>query len=216
MTILFPLVKQASKTATIETVAGREWRFTGDGLSALRAPLGRSSGVARDNEGNIYATDHENHAIVKIDRRGILHVLAGPDSAPQNRPSNPYSIAIDSSGIIYFGENGQRLRKILHSGEVLTIAGSDRRGFSPDGSVAAGSALTSVAGIAVATDGSVLFSEWENNRVRRVNLKAGFKRWSGMGRGDTPAMAGRRPGLTLPPGAAGFRSRRESVHRRPD
>jgi len=169
--------------AVITTVAGREWKFAADGLPALQVALGSSFGVAVDNDGNIYAADHRTHAIVKIDQRGILHVLAGPVSVPRNRPSNPYSLAIDSSGVIYFGENGQRLRKLLPSGEVTTIAGSDRRGFSPDGSVAAGSAVASVTGIAVAADGSVLFSEWENNRVRRVDAQGRLRTVAGDGQG---------------------------------
>lgn len=167
----------------IETIAGRDWKFTGEGMPALQVSLGESRGVACDRAGNVYATDAGNQAVVKIDTDGRLHILAGPDSAPQNRPSYPSGVAVDSSGAVYFGENGQRVRKILPSGEVVLIAGTDRRGFSPDGSTASRSAIGGIGFIAVAPDGTVVFSEYANNRVRRVDSQGRLQTVAGDGRG---------------------------------
>lgn len=168
----------------IETIAGKDWKFTGDGMPALKAALGHCWGVACDRSGNIYATDNGNQAIVKIDPAGLLHILASPDSAPQNRPSSPLGIAVDSAGVVYFVENGQRVRKILPGGEVVLFAGNDKSGFSPDGSVAAGSSLNNITGLAIAPGGSIVFSEGSNNRVRRVDAQGRLETVAGDGQGQ--------------------------------
>src|SRR5579871_5778726 len=162
-------VRPATAFSRIETIAGRDFKFTGEGQPALQVQLGRIYGVAYDPAGSIFAVDRANQAVVKVNSEGLLHILAGPDSAPQNRPVSPMAIAVDSSGTVYFGEDGQRVRKLLPSGEVVLIAGADRAGFTPDGATAAGSPIAAVNGIAVAADGSVYFSEYGNHRVRRVD-----------------------------------------------
>jgi len=154
---------------SIEAFAGREWKFEAEGAPALQAALGHLRGVALDRAGNIYLSDAGNQAILKVDTSGTVHVLLGPASPPQSRPINPQGIAVDSSGVVYFAEDGQRVRKILPTGEVAVVAGNDKRGMSSDGAVAAGASIGNVNGVAVASDGSVLFSEFSNNRVRRVD-----------------------------------------------
>lgn len=173
----------APSFTTISTIAGREWKFTGDGMPATQVPLGHLYGVACDRStGNLYATDAAIHAIVKIDSEGRLHILAGPDSAPDHRPTNPAGITVDPSGIVYFGEE-HRLRKLLANGETVLIAGSDKRGFSPDGSLASGSPIGNVNGVAIAPDGGIVFSEWANNRVRRVDPQGRLETVAGDGNG---------------------------------
>jgi S1-C subfamily serine protease/sugar lactone lactonase YvrE len=165
----------------IETIAGRDYRFTGEGLAAREVQLGRIYGVASDREGNIFAADRGNQAIVKIGAEGRLHILAGPDSAQQNRPFVPLSIAVAPSGEVYFGEDGQRVRKVLPSGEVVVIAGANQRGFTADGSPAAGSPIGNVSGLALAADGAVYFSEGSNHRVRRVDPQGRLETVAGDG-----------------------------------
>lgn len=167
----------------IEAFAGRPWKFDVEGLPALKAGLGRLHGVAVDRAGNIYLSDVGNQAIVKIDSKGMTHVLTGPDSPAESRPVTPQQIAVDASGDVYFAEDGQRVRKILPSGEVITLAGSSKRGFTADGSPANGAQLSGVTGVAVAADGSVLFSEWDNQRVRRIDANGMLQTIAGNGQG---------------------------------
>ena len=169
--------------SSINTIAGREWKFTGDGQPALQVALGHLYSVACERaSGTIYATEHGTPGIVKIDAEGRLHILAGPDSQPEHRPTNPISIAADPTGVIYFGED-HRLRKLLANGETVLIAGSDKRGFSQDGSAASGSPIGNVAGIAIAPDGGIVFSELLNNRVRRVDAQGRLQTVAGDGHG---------------------------------
>src|SRR5262249_15637321 len=112
----------------IETIAGRDWSFSGDGLPALQAALGRSYGVTSDAAGNFYQTDLGNNVLVQVDSKGILHVLIGPESDL----SGPAGLAVDAAGAVYFGEIG-RVRKRLPGGSIVVVAGAARPGNSRDG-----------------------------------------------------------------------------------
>jgi DNA-binding beta-propeller fold protein YncE len=165
--------------SSIETFAGRDWRFEGDGKSALEVALGHVYGVACDRAGNIYATDAASQAVVKIDRAGKLKILAGPDSTAY-RPINPRGIAVDSVGVVYF-TTGLHVRKLLADGQAPVIAGGARSGFTPDGAPAAGSLTASIEAVAIAPDGTVVFSEPDNHRVRRINAQGRLETVAGDG-----------------------------------
>src|SRR5262249_51224166 len=62
----------------IATIAGKDFAFTGDGQPAINAPLGAMLAIATDSQGNHYASDLENHVVVKAGPPdGVLHVVAG-------------------------------------------------------------------------------------------------------------------------------------------
>ena len=174
------------QTALIETLAGRPWKFTGDGMPAREVALGHLDDVKCDREGNIYAADWGNNALVKIDRSGILHVLAGPESLPDDRPHGPHFFVIDRLRAIYFSQVFV-IRKLLPDGNVLPFAGKHTSGFTPDGARAQGSAIAGVTGMVLAADGSVIFSEFGNQRVRRVDLRGNLQTVAGNG---MPGFAG--------------------------
>jgi serine/threonine protein kinase/sugar lactone lactonase YvrE len=169
---------EVPRLPVIETFAGREWHFSGDGRSALEAPLGRSYGVTTDSNGNIYQTDLGNNVLVQIDSNGKLHVLLGPE----NGVSGPIGIVVNAEGEILFGEDG-RVRKRLPGGSVVLVAGAARRGSSADGVNAIGAPLSNIHGVALAPDGSVVFAEWGNNRVRRVDSQGRLQTVAGDGQG---------------------------------
>src|SRR5262245_46113878 len=61
----------------IATIAGKDFAFTGDGQPAINAPLGAMLAIATDSQGNHYASDLENHVVVKAGPPdGVLHVVA--------------------------------------------------------------------------------------------------------------------------------------------
>ena len=178
------------RTLRIRIFARTDWKFTADGLPAIRVDLARSLGVASDIHGNIFATDIGNGAVVKItpDPDNILHVLAGPDSGPSKRPVRPTAIAVSRTGDVYFGEAGGacRIRKLLPDLNIEVVAGAGRCGVSPDGTPAIDAALSSIGGIVLTNEGSVVFSEWGTHRVRRIDDQGRLQTFAGDGQPGHP------------------------------
>jgi len=68
-----------SQNNVITTIAGADWLFPGDGRRAIDAPIGGLfyMGVAVDTHGNFFIADAENDMVFKVDKDGILTVVAG-------------------------------------------------------------------------------------------------------------------------------------------
>jgi len=78
---------------------------------------------------------------------------------------------VDSTGNIYFVENGDVLRIDSKTSSVSIFAGNGHSGFSGDGGLATEAELNNPAGLAIDADGTVFIAEFVNNRVRRVDAK---------------------------------------------
>jgi len=67
----------------------------------------------------------------------------------------PFALAVDSSGNVYFAENGDsRIRKIdAKSLDISTVAGNGTPGFTGDGSTATNAEINSPTGVAVDSAG---------------------------------------------------------------
>lgn len=83
----------------------------------------------------------------------------------------PYSMAHDADGSILIADVvGNRIFRIPTGGRQLqVVAGTGIRAASPDGTLAATANLAAPAGIAVAPDGRIFFSERDGNRVRVIH-----------------------------------------------
>src|SRR5260370_42667955 len=74
----------------IATIAGKDFAFTGDGQPAINAPLGAMLGITTDSQGNHYASDLENHVVVKAGPPdAVLHVVAGRAASRDTRACAP-------------------------------------------------------------------------------------------------------------------------------
>jgi uncharacterized protein (TIGR03437 family) len=125
-------VRQLSTDGFLRIVAGNSQPgFSGDGGPATQARLNNPSGVAVDNEGNLYIADAGNARVRKVDTGGIITTVVGNgavgssgDGGPalQARLSNPGQLAFDSEGNLYVLERGgNRLRKVSRSGIISTV-----------------------------------------------------------------------------------------------
>ena len=82
----------------------------------------------------------------------------------------PAGIAIDGQGNKYFADQANnRVRKILPTGIILTIAGTGTAGYSGDSSLATSAKLNGPVGVAVDTAGNVYIVDKGNNRIRKVD-----------------------------------------------
>src|SRR5579871_1981505 len=71
------LTPQLLAQSTITTLAGTEYIFTGDGKSALDAPLGLMSKITLDQKGNPVFSDPGNGMVFRLNPDGTVTVLAG-------------------------------------------------------------------------------------------------------------------------------------------
>jgi trimeric autotransporter adhesin len=123
--------------------------YSGDGEQATSAMLGKASGIAIDNRGNIYIADADNNRIRRIEvSTGIITTIAGTGSSIDSGDggpainagvSRPSGIALDSAGNIYFGSGWDRVRKVAaDTGAISTVAGQFGTSFSGDKGLAIG------------------------------------------------------------------------------
>ncbi len=161
--------------------------YSGDGGQATAAGLNAPMGIAIDGVGNLYIADTFNDVIRKVNTNGIITTIAGGGScgidpcgdggqATAAKLNNPDGIVIDILGNLYFADNTNNLiRKINTLGIITTIAGngynagSSSGGFSGDGGQATNAALYLPDKVAIDNVGNLYFSDYANNRVRKVN-----------------------------------------------
>lgn len=78
-------------------------------------------------------------------------------------------LAYDGAGNLYFADtDNNRIRKIDTHGIVSTVAGTGAPGFSGDGGPATDAMLNHPVDLATADDGTIYFTDVENNCVRRI------------------------------------------------
>ena len=144
------------------------------GLSgvATTIQLQSPSGIAVDSTGNVYIADTYNCVIRKVTTDGNLTTIAGTGicdfagdggQATSARLYYPMSLAIDSAGTIYEGEE-YGVRKI-QNGVISTVVGL---GTAIVDGPASTSGVGSVVGLALDSAGNLYVADGDNNRVRVV------------------------------------------------
>ncbi len=214
------LSAQATRTAgpIIQTYAGADWTFQGDGKSALNAAFGGADGIARDSAGNLYLADSQNYQVYRIAPDGVLTVIAGngfdgvaqEGAVARKSPANrPRVVTACPDGSVLFGESFG-VRRIARDATSSTFAGSTGRTgpfitTGGDGGPATRAGLSVPSGLACDASGTVYIADSANNRVRKVDTngiittiagtgQAGF---SGDGGAATAAMLSFPRGLRL-------------------
>jgi uncharacterized protein (TIGR03437 family) len=117
----------------ITTVAGTDFSFPSSPMSAINAPIGYTSAVLVDANGNTYISDSDNCLILRMDRSGILQVVAGNgirgfsgDGGPATNASlnAPSGLAFDDQGNLLIADTGNdRIRLLTSNGVITTFLG---------------------------------------------------------------------------------------------
>src|SRR4029077_70119 len=103
--------------------------------------LGNPHGVTVDSSGNVFIADSDSNKVYKVDTKGTITTIIGATgklgyagdggNASAAMVNNPWSVAVDSSGNIYFVDLfNARIRMVTSSGGVSTIAGSGTTRYS--------------------------------------------------------------------------------------
>ena len=113
-------------------------------------------------------------AAVTVSDRG-LEVPEDESDVSQIHFGGPFGIVIGPDGGLFVCEtSGHLIRRVdLASGEVTTVAGNGRRGYSGDGGVATAASLDEPYEVRFDQSGNMFFVEMKNHVVRRVDAKTG-------------------------------------------
>jgi sugar lactone lactonase YvrE len=167
-------------TTAIFTIAGGDGHgFTGDGNLATGASLDGPAGVVAAIDGAVVVADTINQRIRRIDPFGRIRTIAGNGkrgfsgdggAATGASLQDPTALALGKDGSLFVADSGNnRIRVIHRDGTIATLAGTADQGFSGDGGPASAAQVNGPAGLALAPDGSLYFSDTGNNRVRVIH-----------------------------------------------
>ncbi|MFJ8470943.1 hypothetical protein ACIRD5_03280, partial [Kitasatospora sp. NPDC094011] len=176
----------------ITTVAGTgPAAFAGDNGPAVAAQLNRPIGLAVDGAGTLYIADCSNHRVRKVTTDGRIGTLAGTGAAGFSGDNGPAALAqlnqvrglaADSAGTLYIADAANhRIRRITKDGRITTLAGTGVAGFGGNGAAAASAQLNYPLAVAVDSAGVVYFSDYSNNRVRKVTADGRISTVAGTG-----------------------------------
>lgn len=172
----------ASEVVTVAGTGKKE--YSGDGGLAREAGAGEPYGLTIGPDGSLYFCDIAFHVIRRVDKEGRISTVAGSgkkgyagDGGPATQAllNEPYEIKFDTDGSMYFVEMVNNIvRKVDQvSGNISTVAGTGKSGFSGDGGSAREATFNKPHSIALDGKGILLICDIGNHRVRRVDLKTG-------------------------------------------
>jgi len=196
--LLTPALLSAQSTTVIAGtgIAG----LSADNIPATTAQINNPYGLATGPDGALYFCEIGNHRIRRLDlKTHLITTVAGTgkkgysgDGGPAILAdlNEPYEIAFDHSGNIYFAEmQNHVVRRIdAKTRMIQTIAGTGAAGFSGDGGPATAAQLRQPHSIALDPKGRLLICDIGNARIRRLDLATGtIETWAGTGeRKPTP------------------------------
>ena len=162
-------------------VAGR----SGDGGPARNAQLRAPEWVEFDRAGNLYVADRGNHVIRRIDTNGVITHVAGTGVQGQSGDggaaataamTNPFGFTFDRAGnLFFFDTEVHAIRRIdANSRVVTTVIGNKQQGFGGDGGPATQAMLYRPHNGVFDRDGSLIFGDSFNHRIRRWDPATGI------------------------------------------
>ena len=169
-------IREISSSGIVSTVAGTALMCgSADGTGAA-ARFNYPQGVAVDGLGNVYVADTGNDTIRRIAPGGAVTTIAGTPgvsgfadgAGPSALFAQPVALAVDGSGNIYVGDQGnQAIRRIDASGVVTTLATAQQ--FQAPGTGTGTPAVSIVPGVLAADSaGDVYFADGRNDVVRKI------------------------------------------------
>jgi trimeric autotransporter adhesin len=183
-------VRKVTSDGIISTVAGNGGDIAfvgarpesvGDGGPATDAQFARPAAIAVDAARNLYIADAFNSRIRKVTPNGVISTVVGSGEygfdgdgglATAAKLSSPVAVAIDREGNLYFsdiGVGGERIRKVLRDGSIITIAGNAISGYSGDGGPADMAQLSQPVALSADAFGNIYIADQQNNRIRKIS-----------------------------------------------
>ena len=170
-----------STTGTIVTAAGDgKAGYTGDGGPATAAELNGEAGIAIDSAGDLFIADYNNNVVREVvAATGDIDTVAGDGKAGYSGDggaatsaelNHPRDVAVDPAGDLFFADmDNNAIREVVATtGDIITVAGDGKAGYTGDNGPATSAELNLPRGIAVDPEGDLFFADYNNNAVREV------------------------------------------------
>ncbi len=174
--------------------------FSGDDGPAAAATLFRPADIRLDRKGNLFIADVKNNRVRRVDPSGRITTVAGngeagfsPDGTPASaaRFDTIWGLGLDREDRLLIGDGGNhRVRRVDDDGRLLTLAGSDSRGYAGDGGPATQASLNFPEGLSVDPAGRLYISDEWNNVVRMVDTDGTISTVIGTGFPGRAALGG--------------------------
>jgi NHL repeat len=183
-------IRKVAPDGIITTVAGignnpfpGNGGYSGDGGRATLARLGLPTGIALDNNGNLYIADEGNGRVRMISADGIIRTVVGPQVPGEFQHLYPTGLVFDRAGNLFIADNAAGvIRKLTVDGTMSRVAG---RGFPPGDSgncvPALSAAFGQALGVAVDSRGGIYIADAAQNKVRLVSANGIFSTVAGTG-----------------------------------
>ena len=170
-------------TGTISTVIGTGVPgYTPDGAQGTSTAISQPAGLALDGAGNLYFADSGNGLVRRLDAvSGQVRTVAGTPGvqgytgdgslATASTLSLPQGIALDGNGNLLIADTGNNVLRAVDAAtlHISTFAGTGLAGFSGDGGLATNARLNSPWSLVASADGTILFADFSNDRVRKIS-----------------------------------------------
>jgi DNA-binding beta-propeller fold protein YncE len=163
----------------------------GDGGPAIKAWLQEPQSIVFDQLGNLYIADRDNHAIRRVDTRGIITTIAGTGTegfsgdggqATQAKLAQPLGLAFDAAGNLYFADSANfRIRRIDTHGVITTVAGTGGAGYSGDGGPAIRARMDPEDALAFDAAGDLYLVDLDHHVVRMIDPRGTITTVAGTG-----------------------------------
>ena len=187
------VLPQPPDSYTITTAAGVEREPLRLTLPALEADMEEPSGLAVDDDGNLYVTDYNLHVVWKLDDSGTLTRVAGNGGAVPGAPGmlatetplgDVGGVVVDHAGHLHIAGFG-RITTVDEAGVLTAEVGSGVPGSSGDGGPASEAQIGRVTGLAVGPANELYIADFLS--IRKVDSSGTI---------TTVAGTARRPGFS--------------------
>ena len=154
----------------VNTVAGTSIL---DGIPATTAFLNQPDGLLLDGKGGVVIADTSDSRVRAVPSTGVIANLTGTGvrGSDAGELFFPSGMTYDSLGNLFIADtSNDRVMKIPAGSAIMLEAGNGNTGFGGDGNQANQAKLNSPTGVAVDAAGNVYIADWDNERIRMVDV----------------------------------------------